>query len=160
MSKAVGRPRKRIQDKHPDRPEAAYRLTDQIGHLLRRAYQRHTTIFQAIIPDDRLTAVQFAVLVTLRDDQGISLTWIGRMTGIDPATLRGIVARLLERQLIVIENNPDDRRERLISLSSAGSELVEACVPNAFEISEKTVAPLNECERIAAIFILKKLVEE
>ncbi len=27
-----------------------YRVTDQVGHLLRRAYQRHTAIFQSVVP--------------------------------------------------------------------------------------------------------------
>ena len=27
-----------------------YRFTDQIGHLLRRAYQRHVAIFQETVP--------------------------------------------------------------------------------------------------------------
>ena len=38
-----------------------YRFSDQIGHLLRRAYQRHVAIFKQTVPDSQLTAAQFVV---------------------------------------------------------------------------------------------------
>ena len=44
-----------------------YRFTDQVGHLLRRAYQRHVAIFQETVPDAQLTAAQFVVLCAVRD---------------------------------------------------------------------------------------------
>ena len=34
-----------------------YRVTDQVGHLLRRAYQRHTAIFQAVVPASQLSVM-------------------------------------------------------------------------------------------------------
>ncbi|GBQ35388.1 winged helix-turn-helix transcriptional regulator [Gluconacetobacter azotocaptans] len=138
-------------------PPAAYDLSAQIGHLLRRAYQRHTALFQETIPDDRLTAVQFAVLVAIRDEQPAPLIHIGRTTAIDHATLRGIVARLKERQLVDIHNDTADRRQRIVSLTPQGEELVRTHIPEALHITELTLAPLNECERVAAMHILRKL---
>ncbi len=44
-----------------------YLLEQQAGHLLRRAHQRHTAIFQEIQGDSQLTPLQFAALVKLRD---------------------------------------------------------------------------------------------
>ncbi|MFP5406499.1 MAG: MarR family transcriptional regulator, partial [Gammaproteobacteria bacterium] len=46
---------------HPS-PAGEYRFTEQIGHLLRRAYQRHVAIFKETVPDSQLTAAQFVVL--------------------------------------------------------------------------------------------------
>ena len=134
-----------------------YALENQIGHLLRRAYQRHTSIFQSTIPDDHLTTVQFAVLVTIHDEGEGSLMHIGRLTAIDHATLRGITSRLRQRGLIHIRSNPDDGRERLLSLLPAGEKLVKQYIPAAQRISELTLAPLNECEQIAALHVLTKL---
>ena len=39
-----------------------YRVTDQVGHLLRKAYQRHLAIFQENAVDPSLTSVQFVTL--------------------------------------------------------------------------------------------------
>lgn len=43
-------------------PEPGYRLDEQIGHMLRLAYQRHTVIFQKRTLFD-LTPTQFTALV-------------------------------------------------------------------------------------------------
>ncbi len=44
-----------------------YILEEQVGHLLRRAHQRHAAIFQEVMSASQLTPLQFAALVKLRD---------------------------------------------------------------------------------------------
>jgi len=134
-----------------------YVLSEQIGHLLRRAYQRHTAIFQQEIPDERLTSVQFAVLVATRDLRAAPIVQISHVTGIDHATLRDIVLRLKKRGLLIVRTGVEDRRQRLVSLSPSGTALVDETVPSAARVTENTLAPLNACERIAALHILTKL---
>lgn len=58
-------------------PYDSYDFHDQIGHLLRRAYQRHVAIFQDFIPDSDLTAAQFVMLCTVKKWGGgiCSMTW-------------------------------------------------------------------------------------
>jgi DNA-binding MarR family transcriptional regulator len=85
------------------------------------------------------------------------LTRIGAATAIDPATLRGVVSRLGERDLIVSHNDEADRRQRLISLTPKGRELVARLVPDAIEITRETLSPLNPAEVLAIGFLLKKL---
>ena len=67
-----------------------YRFTDQIGYLLRRAYQRHMAIFREIVPDSQLTAGQFVVLCTINECADCQVRDIVEATGIDepaePAT--------------------------------------------------------------------------
>jgi DNA-binding MarR family transcriptional regulator len=140
-----------------DRAVSAYALSDQIGHLLRRAYQRHTAIFQRRISDLDVTAIQFAVLVAVRDGGVMPLTRIGAATAIDPATLRGVISRLSERDLIFSQNDEADRRQRLISLTPKGRDLVARLLPDAAEITRETLSPLNPAEVLAISFLLKKL---
>jgi DNA-binding MarR family transcriptional regulator len=135
----------------------SYQLSDQIGHLLRRAYQRHTAIFQRRISDLDVTAIQFAVLVAVRDGGTMPLARIGAATAVDPATLRGVVSRLSERDLIVSQNDEGDRRQRLISLTPKGRDLVARLLPDAIEITRETLSPLNPAEVLAIGFLLKKL---
>ena len=78
---------------------------DQIGHLLRRVYQRHTALFQQYIPDSQLTAAQFVVLCSVRDNKGSSLADIVKATVIDQATIRGVVDRLKQRELVQVEHD-------------------------------------------------------
>ena len=42
-----------------------YRLEDQVGHLMRRAQQRHLAVFAGVIPE--LTTTQFAALARLAE---------------------------------------------------------------------------------------------
>lgn len=44
-----------------------YHFTEQVGHLLRKVYQRHVAIFQQNVGDSQLTAVQFITLCAVRD---------------------------------------------------------------------------------------------
>jgi len=140
-----------------DQAKTAYELSDQIGHLLRRAYQRHTAIFQRRISDLDVTAIQFAVLVAIRDGGILPLTRVGAATAIDPATLRGVISRLSERDLITSQHDEEDRRQRLVSLTPAGRDLVDRLLPDAMEITRETLSPLNPAEILAVGFLLKKL---
>ncbi|MBO1326154.1 MarR family winged helix-turn-helix transcriptional regulator [Acetobacter sp. TBRC 12305] len=137
-----------------------YELDMQIGHLLRRAYQRHTAIFQKEIADDRLTSVQFATMVAISQLGTAPLVQISHATAIDHATLRDIVARLKERGLLCVVQDKADRRQRLVSLSPEGEKLLQATIPAARAVTELTLAPLDACERIAALQVLKKLALE
>ena len=79
---------------------AAYRLEEQVGHLLRRAHQRHAAIFQDGIGDLQLTPMQFAALVKIRDLGKVSQNQLGRLTAMDPATTQGVIQRLVARGVI------------------------------------------------------------
>ena len=46
-----------------------YKLEDQVGHLMRRANQRHAAIFFEGLNDQQLTPMQFAVLVKIGDEK-------------------------------------------------------------------------------------------
>lgn len=135
----------------------SYNFSEQVGHLLRRAYQRHTALFQQIIPDTQLTAAQFVVLCAVRDCGAGSLSQIVKHTAIDQATIRGVIDRLKVRKLVVVRHDEMDRRKVLVSLTDAGASLVESMVPFAFEITEKTFKGFNPAERWALIYLLNKM---
>lgn len=135
-----------------------YVFSGQIGHLLRRAYQRHTAHFQQHIPDSQLTTAQFVVLCAVCDHDGVSLADIVKATVIDQATIRGVVERLRQRELIAIENHRTDRRKVVIHVTPAGRALVGDMAPFARQISASTYGPLNAAERVAMDFLLRKML--
>lgn len=137
--------------------EAAYRLEDQVGYWLRRAYQRHMAIFAAIMTDLDLTSVQFAALVKLRDMKAVTQTELGRLIGIDRATISGVVSRLQKRGLLQFRLDPLDRRSRIIALTSAGEALLAQALQRTDQVGEDTLAPINEAERAALREMLRKL---
>jgi DNA-binding MarR family transcriptional regulator len=86
-----------------------------------------------------------------------SMSDLGKATAIDAATVRGIIERLRVRELIELQTNPDDRRKVTVQLTRAGQSLVEQITPTALRISELTMGELNEAERVAVLYLLRKL---
>ncbi len=138
-------------------PTADYRLEDQVGYWLRRAYQRHMAIFAAIMSDLDLTSMQFAALVKLRDMKAVTQTELGRLIGIDRATISGVVSRLQKRGLLQFRLDPLDRRSRIVALTDAGEEVLSEALRRTEQVGEDTLAPIGEADRTALREMLRKL---
>lgn len=143
-----------------DKPKSGairdYRLTDQIGHILRRASQRHSQIFTAMMQAG-LTPTRFAALVMLLERGGLSQNELGRLTAMDIATIKGVVDRLREKGLVSVNLDPNDARRNLIELTSSGREILDQAIPAGLEISRETLAPLTAAERQQLIELLQKI---
>lgn len=133
----------------------SYRLDDQIGFILRRASQRHLTIFAESISD--LTSTQFAVLAKLYEVGPISQNELGRQTAMDGATIKGVIDRLRKRAYVKSRPAPDDRRRIVVELTKAGKQTYLDCVDAAVKITEKTLAPLNAKETAVFLNLLRKI---
>lgn len=131
-----------------------YVLTDQVGHLLRRAHQRHTAIFQDMIGNVQLTPTQFAALVKIRDRSEVSQNELGRLTAMDPATIQGVVRRLEERRLIERASDPEDRRRSMLKLTPPGEALVGRLRGDAHAVSRAILEPLSGEERQTLLRLL------
>jgi DNA-binding MarR family transcriptional regulator len=134
-----------------------YVLGDQVGHLLRRANQRHTAIFFEGLNDHQLTPTQFAALAKIGDEGEVSQNRLGRLTAMDPATILGVVKRLRDRALIAAKADPTDARRSLWRLSEAGRQLLLQAIPRARDMSRDTLAPLDRAEQETFLKLLRKL---
>ncbi len=134
-----------------------YILEKQVGHLLRRAHQRHTWIFQKRIGDRSLTPVQFAALVKLNVLGEVSQNQLGRNTAMDASTMQGVIKRLASRGLIERKADPNDRRRLLLSLSEEGKKVLELAIPSGRIITNSTLSPLSDDEQKTLIALLKKI---
>lgn len=134
-----------------------YDFTQQIGFLLRRAYQRHVAIFQQSVPESRLSAAQFIVLLTARDKGPCEIPAIVQATSVDEPSVRGIVERLKWRKLLQTDHEPGDARRMVVSLTPAGQELLDTTVPFAHQITELTYGDLAPEERTTLVALLHKM---
>ena len=139
--------------------DSGYVLERQAGHLLRRAHQRHSAIFQENIGDEQLTPLQFAALVKLRDLGEVSQNQLGRLTAMDAATMQGVIKRLAVRDLILRRPDPDDRRRLILSLGPQGRELINRLLSNGSRITDKTLDPLSAAEQKTFTQLLTKLAQ-
>ena len=134
---------------------SGYDLDQQVGFLLRRANQRHLAIFATRMPE--LTAMQFAALARLDELGPLSQNALGRAVAMDSATVKGVVDRLRDKELITAAPDPEDRRRTMLSLSAEGQRLIDARKPTGLEISDETLAPLDPAERAQLITLLTRL---
>ena len=141
----------------PKPSEQGYVLNEQVGHLIRKAQQRHTAIFQQLSTDQQLTPIQFAALCVIVENGCSSLTELVKATDIDQATIRGVVSRLKKRELIELASDPEDQRKVLVQATVQGRAALSDMVPVAREITETTLEKLNPTERVALFHLLEKI---
>ncbi|MCA0995540.1 MarR family winged helix-turn-helix transcriptional regulator [Alloyangia pacifica] len=134
-----------------------YHLDEQVGYLLRRAYQRNCTIFSDKI-DGALTPMQFSVMHRLAEMGPMSQNFLGRSVAMDGATTKGVVDRLSTRGLLHTERDPKDKRRQLVSLTDAGQAMVQKTVAGVLAVTTETLSPLRARERETLIRLLQKIV--
>jgi DNA-binding MarR family transcriptional regulator len=134
-----------------------YVVEDQVGLLLRRAHQRHTAIFADGMAAADLTPMQFTALIKTVELGAVTQNQLGRLAAMDPATIQGVVRRLIARGLIRRGPAPSDRRTVVLVATEAGLVLAREAVVAARRITEATLAPLDEADRLAFLSILRKM---
>ncbi|QUS36742.1 MarR family winged helix-turn-helix transcriptional regulator [Falsirhodobacter algicola] len=138
-------------------PFSDYRLDEQIGFLLRKAYQRHMAICAERM-EGRLTPVQFSILYRLVTEAGpVSQNALGRLVTMDAATTKGVVTRLKERGLIVSHIDAEDKRRHMLSTTEAGRALLRDLLPSMQAVTQDTLAPLEPHEQVMLLALLRKI---
>lgn len=140
------------------RPER-YSLDEQVGHLLRRAYQRAAATFMATCRS-AVTPMQFAVLARLWEKGRVSQNELGRLAAMDPPTVHGVVKRLRERGFISSQRDAADRRLILYQLTPGGRRLVRELIELEAVTTERIVAPLSISQRHQLLDLLRRIAWE
>jgi DNA-binding MarR family transcriptional regulator len=151
--------KKQNEPKSAIRPASRpYRIEEQIGYLLRRSHQRATAIFQATIGDPNITPTQYSSMVKLNEYTELSQNLLGRLVGMDKATMQGVVRRLKERRLVDSRPDPGDARRTLLSLTVEGQRLVTKLLINGPAVSRETLKPLTPQEQRQLLELLAKIL--
>lgn len=144
-------------DKNLNVNNSEYDLGEQVGFLLRLAHQRHASIFQTHTIEN-LTPTQFSALVRVSQQGKVSQNHLGRLAGMDVATVKGVVERLKSKNLVELNADTEDKRRLVISLSSKGEKVVSQLDAIGMKITEETLAPLKSSERATLIRLLRKII--
>ena len=138
-------------------PSRPYKIEEQIGYLLRRAHQRASSIFQMTIGDPNITPTQYSSMVKLNEYRELSQNLLGRLVGMDKATMQGVVRRLKERGLVDSRPDPGDARRTLLSLTTEGQRIVNKLLLNGPAVSRETLKPLTGAEQRQLLELLSKI---
>ena len=116
-------------------------------HLLHRAGQCAADIFSSEARASGLTPRQFAVLMVVAEEEGLTQTDLVERTGIDRSTLADIVARLLGRGLIQRRRAKEDGRAYAIKLTPQGARSLRDAQPGATATDTRLLANLPPAKR-------------
>ena len=145
--------------KQIDDPASMLDLNEHPGHLLRRAQQISTALFYEEVGSD-LTPVQYAMLNALAAHAGIDQVSLSGLVAIDTSTGATVCARLEEKGLIERKVLPHNRRQRALTVTPAGRDLLEALSDGAQRLRQRLLAPLDADEQRQFMTLLGKLVRE
>lgn len=128
-------------------------------HLLHRAGQCAGDVFQAEMSIGDLTPRQYAVLVSISKNEGLSQTNLVDMTGIDRSTLADIVRRMLKKGLVQRRRTKEDARAYSVRLTEDGRNVLRSAEPMAKRVDERILEALPDDQRKRFLADLKMIVE-
>ncbi len=128
-------------------------------HLLHRAGQCAGDVFQAEMGEEDLTPRQYAVLVAISQNEGLSQTNLVDLTGIDRSTLADIVRRMLKKGLVQRRRTKEDARAYSVKLTDQGRRVLKSAEPMARRVDQRILEALPTGERERFIADLSKIVE-
>ncbi|MEJ0017388.1 MAG: MarR family winged helix-turn-helix transcriptional regulator [Acetobacteraceae bacterium] len=136
---------------------AGFVVEDHVGFLLRRAHQRHVSLFTAEMAHVELTPTQFTALFKTVQLRRVTQNFLGRQAAMDPATIQGVVQRLTARGLVRRSRDPMDRRTAVLEPTDAGIALIADLVASARHAHEAALSPLLPEERAKVLELLRKM---
>lgn len=110
---------------------------------------------------DNLTATQLNCLIQLDQNQRSSLESkeLEKLLRVSQPTVAGIVQRLVAKGLISTLNSPEDRRVKLIQLTTAGMELIDKAKEDMQRADRKLVVALTDEEQAIFATLLEKIAQ-
>lgn len=133
-------------------------LEDQPGHLIRRLHQISVALFLDETQTWGVTAVQFSALTAMARQPGLDQRTLARRIGFDTSTLGSVLDRLEARGLVVRQAHRQDRRVRLLFITPAGQQTVDAMRESVLRAGERLLAPLSPEEQATLLALMRKLV--
>ena len=141
-------------------PEESFTLDGSPGHLLHRAQQRAADVTAQALRAYGLTPRQYAVLLTLRRDEGVTQSELVRRTGIDRSTLADMLARLGKRGLVFSRRTEEDQRANSVTITPEGARALDAVTPKVAEAERKMLDSLPAEVREPFVSALQHLAEQ
>jgi len=128
-------------------------------HLLHRAGQRAGDMFTEEVVAGNLTPRQFAILLTISKEEGLSQTDMVDRTGIDRSTLADIIRRMLKKGFIRRRRTKHDARVYSVKLTDEGRAALAMAEPAAILADARLLAALPKARRVEFLESLSVIVD-
>lgn len=128
--------------------------------LLLQTQHRTKPALMKLADEHDLTGVQLHTLLSLSPGEAIPMHAVSLMLACDASNVTGIVDRLLGHDLITRQENPEDRRVKMISLSDKGEAVRQKLIQTLANYELPGVSRLSDDEIVQLKVILGKINAE
>ena len=142
----------------PEQADPAARREDlgaQLHRLLRRILAAETALLDA----RGVEMWDYAVLTALRSGPAQKQAELAAAIGRDKTRLIRNLDGLAARGLVHREPDPDDRRNRVVTLTPEGRDVAEACRADVRAMEDELLAEVPEPDRAAFLRVLERLAD-
>jgi len=140
-------------------PQQPMPRQEPVGLLIGAARRRIKQAVGRRLRPYRLTPQQFWLLVAVMEGRAASLTELAERLRGDQPTASRVVAALVRRKYVRVDEDPKDRRRARLSVTSSGEALRADLGRVAAEIRSAIVERMDETEQEALRAGLRKVIE-
>ncbi|HEY4217168.1 MAG TPA: MarR family transcriptional regulator [Gemmatimonadaceae bacterium] len=134
------------------RPDGAHTFL-----VLSRATRAVEARALASIEDAGLCASDFGVLEALLHKGALPVNTLGKTVLLTSGSITTSVDRLADRGLVARQNDPTDRRVRIVSLTADGRRLIKSAFARHAADLDEIMSALTANERSTLVSLLRKL---
>jgi len=99
----------------------------------------------------------FVLILLMRNPDGLKVSQLADGTGVSCATMTGVVDGLLNAKLVTRETDEQDRRAFVVTITSAGQELLDQVLPRHYWRVSRIMSMLDDAERTQLNGLLSKI---
>ncbi|MEM9134697.1 MAG: MarR family transcriptional regulator [Actinomycetota bacterium] len=135
-------------------------MADRLGMAIKRAEQHLIRAKTDALTPIGLTVPQYAALLALSEEPGISAAELARRCLVTPQTMTTVIRNLVAKEAVERRPHPSIGHVRQVFLSDRGRELLAAADIEAVAVECRLAAAFSESERRALVALLDRCAEE
>jgi DNA-binding MarR family transcriptional regulator len=139
------------------KPES-FHLRDSIGYLVKRSQRLMQERIEGLFEQQGFTLQQWVVLMYVHDGLAVTIADICRDLHHDSGAMTRLVDQLESRKLIERRRSADDRRVVELSLTAAGTKVLDTLVPTACEALNASLDGFTREEVKSLQSMLRRLI--
>lgn len=133
-------------------------ISQSLGYLLNAGARMIKRKLDDTLAQYGITTAQWAVLKLLDEKKKQSQAQIADELKSDRATVGSVIFRLIDKQLVQKELDPEDRRSYLVTLTTQAEEIVRRVERMAAQVNETALDGISGQDRQLLMETLSKII--
>ena len=130
-------------------------LDGSASHLMHRVLQLALDLYAEETGPGAITQRQYAVLIAVAHNEGLTQTDLVKATGIDRSTLADMVARMISKGLLERQRSSVDARANTVRLTDQGRTELDAARPRVEAADKRILSLLPGGKRASFLNVLR-----